>query len=415
MREWQKTAVFCLSAAVLSLAAVVVDPGDVTPDIFDDQGELFFPAFTDAQAPKTIEVIDYDEDTATARPLKVEFQDKKWGIPSHHGYPADAEQRLANTAAALMELRKDSIVSGRVEDHAEYGVIDPLDTDATTLAGRGKRVTLRDENGNVLADFVVGKKVDGKTGYRYLRVPSQRRTYAVETDADVSAEFADWIETDLLKLDVADIRKISINSYSINERRGILENQERNTLTKSGDKWRMSGGRAPKENKTSALTQALDDLRIVDVQPKPENLTRDLKTREGIRLSMDSVMSLRNKGFFLTPSGQLFSNEGEIIVESANGLEYTLRFGEIASGSRSSAAGGRSENADAEQERRYLFITVHYSAARAKRYAEEGKDPDKEGEELGRELRTRFADWYYVISGADFNNLRPSRRDLLSG
>ena len=415
MNELQKTAVFCVTAAVLSLAAVVVDPGDVTPDIFDDQGEPFFPTFTDAQAPKAIEVIDYDEDTATARPLKVEFQDNKWIIPSHHSYPADAEQRLANTAAALMELRKDMTISGRIEDHSEYGVIDPIDTKATTLTGRGKRVTLRDENNAVLADFVVGKEVEGKAGYRYLRVPSQRRTYAVKTDADVSAEFADWIETDLLKINVADIRKISINSYSINERRGTLENQERNTLTKRDDKWRMSGGRTPKDTKVDALTKALDDLRIVDVQPKPENLTRDLKTKEGIRMSMDSVMSLRQKGFFITPRGQLFSNEGEVIVETANGLEYTLRFGEIASGGSLSGADGDAKKADAELERRYLFITVNHSTARSRRYTDEGKEPDKKGEELARELRTRFADWYYVISGADFNNLRPRRRDLLRG
>ena len=350
--------------------------------------------------------------TATARPLKVEFQDNKWVIPSHNAYPADAEERLAQTAAALMELRKDMTISERVDDHSEYGVINPLDREATTLAGRGKRVTLRGENDTVLADFVVGKEVEGKAGYRYLRVPSQRRTYAVKTDADVSAEFADWIETDLLKIDVADIRKISINSYSINERRGTLENQERNTLTKRDDKWRMSGGSTPKKDKIDALTKALDDLRIVDVQSKPPSLTQDLKTKEGIRMSMDSVMSLRQKGFFITPRGQLFSNEGEIIVETANGIEYTLRFGEIASGARASDAEASAKDGDAEQERRYLFVTVNHSTARAKSYSEDGKEPDKKGEELARELRNRFADWYYVISGSDFSNLRPRRRDL---
>ena len=111
----------------------------------------------------------------------------------------------------------------------------------------------------------------------------------------------------------------------------------------------------------------------------------------------------------------MLSNEGEVIVETANGLEYTLRFGEIASGARASTNEAGSKSTGAEQERRYLFITVNHSTARAKRYTEEGKEPDKKGEELARELRNRFADWYYVISGADFNNLRPRRRDLLKG
>jgi Domain of unknown function (DUF4340) len=427
MHELKKTAFFCLAAGVLAAAAVIVDPGAARPEIFSDQGEAFYPEFTDPLAPKAIEVIDYDEATATARPLKVEFAEGKWRIPSHHNYPADAADRLPKTAAALMELRKDMIVSDRVEDHAEYGVIDPLDQAAASLSGRGKRVTLRDGNGGVLADFVVGKNVPDKPGYRYLRVPSQRRTYAVKTDADVSSRFADWIETDLLKLSAGDIRKVAVNSYSINEQLGRLDDVERLTLAKSGENWTLSGGGKPNAGKIELLTGALDNLRIVNVQPKPQNLTEDLRTSKGIQLSMESVYSLRQKGFFITQTGQLFSNQGEIIVDTANGLQYTLRFGEVASTESATAtesaaatesAGGETPAGEAAQSgqdaQRYLFITVSYSEARARQYAG-GKDPGKEGEELARELRNRFADWYYVISGTDFNNLRPSRRSLLRG
>ena len=424
MTEMKKTGIFCLAALLLAVAALVFDTGGVTPEIFSDQGDPFYPDFTDPQAPKAIEVIDYDEATATARPLKVEFLDSKWSIPSHYSYPADAADRLPNTAAALMELRKDAIVSDSVEDHSVYGVIDPLDPAATTLTGRGKRVTLRDENGNLLADFIVGKEVEDKPGYRYLRVPDQRRTYSVQTDADVSARFVDWIETDLLKLSIGDIRRIAVNSYSINETFGRIENVERLTLVKAEDKWTLSGGGEPSDDKMRALTSALDNLRIVDVQPKPPNLTRDLKTREGIQLSMDSVMSLQQKGFFVTQAGQLFSNEGEVVIDAANGLQYTLRFGEIASGglSATGVAGGESaeqtESAGETEERRYLFITVDYSEARARQYSGgedsgESSENGNAGQELATELQNRFADWYYVITGADFNNLRPRRQDLL--
>jgi hypothetical protein len=420
MHELKTTALFCVVAGVLATAAVVIDPGAARPDILSDQGELFYPEFTDPQAPKAIEVVAYDEDTATARPLKVEFRDNKWLIPSHHSYPADAENRLAKTAAALMELKKDIIISDNVDDHAEYGVIDPLDQAATSLVGRGKRVTLRDAEGKALADFIVGKTVADKPGYRYLRVPGQRRTYAVKTDADVSAEFQDWIETNLLKLGSGDVRKVLINRYSINERMGTLENMEKLALVKAGGKWGITGGGAPAQSKMDELTGALEKLRIVDVQPKPEGLSRDLKTTKGIQLTAEAFNSLRGHGFFINQfTGQLLSNEGEITVEAANGLQYTLRFGEIAGGGGSSAeqpqaAGeGAGEKQPSEQgEQRYVFITVDYSKERAQQYAGEGKEPDKKGQELADELRARFADWYYVISGADFHKLRPSRRDL---
>ena len=199
---------------------------------------------------------------------------------------------------------------------------------------------------------------------------------------------------------------------------------ERLTLVKAEDKWTLSGGGEPSDDKMRALTSALDNLRIVDVQPKPPNLTRDLKTREGIQLSMDSVMSLQQKGFFVTQAGQLFSNEGEVVIDAANGLQYTLRFGEIASGglSATGVAGGESaeqtESAGETEERRYLFITVDYSEARARQYSGgedsgESSESGNAGQELATELQNRFADWYYVITGADFNNLRPRRRDLL--
>lgn len=410
MSELTKTLFFVLGAVVLAAAAVIVDPGAYTPAVFDDQGEVFFADFSDPQAPKTIEVIDYDQTTATATPLKIEFTDNKWVIPSHHNYPADAEQRLAQTAAALIELRKDRIVSDRMEDHAEYSVVDPLDENTTSLAGRGKRVTLRDGEDNVLADFIVGDEVNDKPGYRYMRVPGQKRTYEVKTEADISAKFEDWIETDLLKATTADLRRIVINRYSINERLGRIENRQTVTLSHNDDAWKM-GSRTPNADVMSDLTAALDKLTIVDVQPKPEGLTAELKTRAGIKPTMENFRSLQGKGFFLNPyTGQLLANEGEITVDSKNGLQYTLRFGEIAAG----GSGRESLEEQAENdagERRYVFLTVAYSADRVKRYEGEAE----QGEQLHEELRNRFAEWYYVISGADFAKLRPSRADLQRG
>ena len=410
MSELTKTLFFVLTAVVLAAAAVIVDPSGYSPDVFNDQGEVFFADFTDPQAPKTIEVIDYNDETATATPLKVEFTDNKWVIPSHHGYPADAQERLAQTAAALIELRKDRIVSDRVEDHAEYSVVDPLDESGTSLAGRGKRVTLRDGEDNVLADFIVGSAVEGKTDCRYMRVPTQKRTYEVKTEADISSKFEDWIETDLLKVTTADLRKIVINSYSINERLGRIENRSTVTLTHDDDEWEM-GSRKPNADVMSDLTAALDTLTIVDVQPKPEGLSADLKAKVGIKPTMENFRSLQGKGFFPNPNnGQLLSNEGEIIVDSKDGLQYTLRFGEIAAGGIGQE--GADEQTEADQgERRYVFIGVTYSADRAKRY--EG-DAEK-GKELSDELRGRFAEWYYVISGADFAKLRPGSADLRRG
>lgn len=406
MRQRLITLAFIVAAVGLAGAALWFEPRTASPGVFDDQGQPFYPEFKDPMACKALEIVAYDEATATARPFKVEFRNRRWTLPSHYNYPADARERLAKTAAALMDLKKDIVRSDSVSDHGAFGVIDPLDAKSTSLAGRGKRVTLRDEKGAVLADFIIGKSVADKFGYKYVRLPGQKRTYAVKTDADPSANFEDWIETDLLKLSATDIRKIVVNNYSINEELGQLENVDRSVLTKEKDKWTLAGGGRAKAVVVDAMTVALDNLKIVGVQPKPAALTKDLKAAEGITLSLDSMMSLRQKGFFVTQSGQLLSNEGELIIETSKGLVYTLRFGEV-------APGGPGTGDDKTRERRYLFITVKYDEERAKLYNDgDAATARDSGQRLARELTNRFADWYYVISGADFSKLRPRAKDL---
>jgi hypothetical protein len=385
MRESYKTAALVLAAVVLAISAAVVEPESRVPEIMSDQGQPFYPHFTDPQAPRTIEVVDYDESTATAQALKVQFQQGKWLITSHYNYRVDIGDRLAKTAAALMDLKKDTVRSDSPLDHAKYGVVDPLDEKAGGLTGRGKRVTLRDTRGDVLADFILGKPVDGKPGFRYVRVPGQKRTYAVKTAADSSARFADWVNAGLLRIAAGSIHKVTINRYNLDPAAGRLTNQETTVLTEENGQWKADAGQHLNLPAVHAMVAALDGLKIVDVRPKPPGLAADLR-REAVELSLETALSLRQKGYFITSNGHVYSSEGDLTVETNSGLIYSLRFGEVAAGDTRS--GGPSDN-------RYLFVMVH---------------SDAPGEErASHELNDRFADWYYVISGKDFQDLRLGR------
>lgn len=398
MRETAKTATWLAVAALMAILAAVTEPERATPEILSDQGEPFYPAFRDPEQARVIEVIDYDEATATARPLKIEFRRGRWVVASHHNYPVELGDRLARHAAGLVDLRKDMVRSDSVEDHSRFGVIDPLDTRVASLAGRGKRVTLRDARGDVLADYIFGKPVEGKPGYRYVRVPGRKRTYIVRTDADPSARLADWVEPNLLRLSASALRRIVLQIYAIDETFGRVTRAESITLVRQDGGW--SGAEKLPRGSLQPLLDTLERLRIVDVRPKPPTVAQDL--REGqVRLSLESALSFRQYGFFLTPQGRLLAKEGDLSAETADGLVYVLRFGEVAtSGGEVKSAGGRGEN-------RFLMVTVNYDAARAAKYGGDGSA----GERRARELNQRFADWYYVISGADFEKLRPGRRE----
>jgi hypothetical protein len=381
---------FVVAAATLAVMASVFEPAGYTPKILSEQGQLFYPKFTDPQAVRTIEVVDYDEATATARPFQVTFEKNRWVIASNNNYPVDIGDRLVKTAGALIDLKKDTVVSDAPQQHAKYGVIDPLDQKAAELAGRGKRVTLRDAHKEVLADFILGKPVEGKRGMRYVRLPSEKRVYAVKTDADPSARFADWVNARLLSISRDSIRKATVNSYQIDEQMGRLVNQENIVVTREGGQWKIASGPSRPAAKIDAMAAALDGLKIVDARPKPPTLAQDLRSGE-LRLSLEISLSMRQKGFLITQTGRLLSNEGELIVETANGLQYVLRFGEVAT-----------TPGEAKSENRYLFVTVTHDPQRAARYG----DTSGSGERMERELTNRFADWFYIISSADFAKLR---------
>ena len=310
---------------------------------------------------------------------------------------------MAKTAGALLDLKKDVVVSDTIEDHARYGVIDPLDTKVAGLAGRGKRVTLRDTQGEVVAELVLGKTDNEHKGYRYVRLPGQKRTYSVKTDAEPSARFEDWVESNPLRLASADIRKITVNSYSIDENLGRLANLVRTVLTKEGSQWKSDGPRKVSAAAMQGIADTLAALHVVGARPKPRPLAEQLRTNT-LQMTLETVMSLRQHGFFITQNGQLFSNEGEMLVETSRGLHYNIRFGEIVSGGGAAAAAtdgkATQKNTSSEQDR-YSFVTVGWSPERQAQYGGSGG-----GEQLAKSLNQKFADWYYVISGADFTKLK---------
>ena len=74
----------------------------------------------------------------------------------------------------------------------------------------------------MLADIVIGNEIKGTerkegTAQRYVRVPDQKRTYGVNIKAEPSTRFADWIETNLLKVEAGRIRRLVFDNYKVGE------------------------------------------------------------------------------------------------------------------------------------------------------------------------------------------------------
>ncbi|MEE8405200.1 MAG: DUF4340 domain-containing protein [candidate division Zixibacteria bacterium] len=440
MDENRKTLWFVLTAVVLLALAVIVTPKRITPEAFIGQGQAFFPDFEDPNEATTLEVVEYDQETGEAVPFKVTFENGKWTIPSHYNYPADGAERLANTAAAMIQIKKDDYRSSIITDHEQFSVIDPL-SDDVSLKGKGQRITIKGRGGAVLADLIIGREVEKKNGFKYVRSPEQSRVYAARTEIEVSTKFEDWIESDLLKVTTEKIERVVINDYTINERTLSVERRDNLALSRGdNDLWSADNMRSTQkvdDVRMRELLNSLVELKIVDVRPKPQGLSQSLKSKssDGKKISSQDRFSLQSKGFYFTAGGQLLSNEGEMLIYTDDGVKYTLRFGEIAGTEKSGGEESTIEN-------RYLFVSAVFdslsfpeptkpsndewrtkadslltnSDTRNRQLANQRTIWQSEidtGRKLSEELNNRFADWYYVISSESYDKLQMRREELV--
>ncbi|MFM8583755.1 MAG: DUF4340 domain-containing protein, partial [Planctomycetaceae bacterium] len=243
MTETARTTSFVIAAVLAAGAAWLGKPAEsLTPAEMQSAklGQPFFPEFKDPTEPTSIRVINFDDQKAVSRIFAVEKgkddseSGELWRIPSHQNYPADGADRLAKTATSLIGIKREGYISGAENRHEEFGVVDPLEKDTTKLKGRGQRVTLSKGTQPVL-DLIIGKAVRDRSGYRYVRHPEEKSVYVTKLTPDLSTKFADWVETNLLKLSRDDLSGIEIDNYSIAEARegfGRIEPGEIAKLTR---------------------------------------------------------------------------------------------------------------------------------------------------------------------------------------
>jgi hypothetical protein len=374
---------FLGGAALLVVAAAVTGPRSVEQEAFKDEGTLLFPAFTDPLAANELEIAEFRE--ASKKPYRfiVKRDDAgRWIIPSHGGYPADAKQRMGEAASMVIGLRKDRLRSDQKEKFGEFGVVDPLDPDPAETKGRGRRITFRDKAGNVLGDLIIGKDVENKSGVHFVRIADKRQVYESKFTDQVSAKFADWIETDLLKAQSWDIAEVLFDNYKVDVEANTITPGEKILVKKdeATSKWTVDGQKddeQPNDEKINEITRTLGEIKIVGVRRKPEGLTGALRQANGVD-RMLIAQALAEKGYYLTRDGMLVSNEGDLVFKTRKGIVYTLKFGQVAPGEGDDLTAGKDEpKGKAEPKEpakdapagthRYLMVTVEFDPSLLKK------------------------------------------------
>ena len=391
MSETARSLTFVVAAlAMAGVAWFVRPPDNLTPEEMRSAklNTPFYPDFKDPNVPTSIQVVGFNEDQAVSRIFAVELKDGLWRLPSYNNYPADGADRLAKTATSLIGVVREEFIPGGETQHEVFGVVDPLEKDSTKLKGRGQRVTLAKDS-DVLLDLIIGKQVRERPGHRYLRRPDEKSVYVAKINPDLSTKFSDWVETNLLKVSRDELTSVEIDNYSIAEgndglARIVPGDVVRLSHEKSFDPWKLDGLDDPEKEvdatKTNELVNALVDLKLTGVRPKPPGLNADLTIDRKIVKQKAQLTLLANemssKGFVPGPGktedepDRLYSKLGEVRLASNKGLAYTLRFGEVFNGSeaeiesgvedKKEAQEGEQPKSDEPKSSRYLLVSVAF-------------------------------------------------------
>ncbi len=510
----RRTAAFLVGGIGLLLLGLAVQPRFRSKQVEPEAERTLFPELADPAKAASMEIVSFDDETATLRPFKVVRSGGVWTLPSHENYPADAKEQLAAACNELVDRPILQVVSTSPGDHEMFGVIEPdpekIKVGAT---GVGRLVEFRDASGNRLARLIIGKQDDrpGPGGVpirnlRYVRKAGQDAVYRVEIDAaKFTTKFDDWIEKDLLKLSPWDVRRIVLEDYrleAVESGRGIAVVQNRrNRIDLAYDdkdaKWSLvklegfTAGNNPREEKLgpdeelasaklNELRTALGDLKIVDVARKPAGLSADLKADAKFVDDPQAIGSMKQRGFLPLKSGDIQSTDGETIAGLKDGVEYILRFGASTTVTADAEADGKNEKQDEkgaadEGMGRYLLVMARFNEsllekpaldplpeapadgakkdgeqpaadadkkdgdaaeklaaadeAEAKAQAaleerrrverenrrkqEEYDEKVKAAQKRVKELNARFADWYYVVSNAEYAKIHLDRAGVV--
>ena len=395
MSQMTKTLVFAGLAIVAAWLAFATRTGPVGVDQLDQIGKKLFDGFEDPLAAKSMKIVRFDENLSKLSEIEIKEIDGIWTLPSHAGYPADAENKIRDAATPFVDMKIIDVVTDKDGERATYGVIEPsADKSAVGDQGVGTLVNIKDESGNNLVDLVIGKEY--QEGQHYVRDVKHSLVYLAAVDpSTLPVRFDDWIDKDLLSVNAFDISGMTLKDYSFDVAQTLsgpitqFDQRFEMQVSDENGKWKLDSllearndnlvpvelteGQQLNQERLGAMKDALDNLEIVDVARKPAGLGEDLKADKGFFNNQSGVDSLIEKGIYpvqLDGNVELLSTDGEVLVDTKEGVQYVLRFG--------GAAGVDTESEDAGLNR-YLLVSARVN---------QNHFPEPELETLPSELPT---------------------------
>jgi hypothetical protein len=204
--------------------------------------------------------------TAKAKTFTVYVKDGAWVVKEMSDYPADT----ALVRKALFSLTELRPYEAKTKDPARLAKLeleDPTGKDA-----QSKQLTVKDKDGKVLADVIVGKAnttnvILGKEMV-YVRKAGTDQAWLAEGDPSLKAEPLDWIVRSVIDIDIERVKDVETKTV---KGELMLHIAKEKADDKEFTIKNLPAGRKPKEARTIGyVAEALDNANLDDVKKVAE-------------------------------------------------------------------------------------------------------------------------------------------------
>ncbi len=163
-----------------------------------------------AAAVEDVDSIDIETQVAS---LRIERSPSGWILPNKTGVAA-LEDKVRAILIGLSDLKGIEPKTSLPENYARIGV-----DDLSAENSRATRVTLRQDDGTVVGQVIVGlyapSRATGRT--RFVRRADDAQSWLVEANFDVSAVVSQWVDRTLMRIDGSRIESLVITHPDGNE------------------------------------------------------------------------------------------------------------------------------------------------------------------------------------------------------
>ena len=285
--------------------------------VSDRRGEVVFPDLPGAGGDITlIDIQDGD------RSIAIERKDNGF-VAAGSNYPVKIEP-LRDLVATLANLRFEEAKTADPARYSDLGLGEP-----GSKGEAGKFVTIKKQNGAVVASLLVGNRdmsVGGSLGGTYAKL-GDAQSYLLRGEVKIPSMKADWFDANLVKIGRESIAKIELNGGG----------RDKITLTsaEAGKELELADvpeGREADASNLSRLSSMMESLDFQDVRKASatkSDAPRQLiaQTREGLRLELTLVSEAGNDSWIriaASSTNESSSAQAKEIAAKVEGREFRL-------------------------------------------------------------------------------------------